>query len=119
MKVGAASVRSALSSNSAIQSAGCGAAANGDQRADDIAHHVMQEGIRGQRETQQVAAALHIHRLHATHRRTGLALGSAECGEILAADQVLRGIVHARRVQRTKSPAGASMQQRRTHRMVV
>src|SRR5207244_12431757 len=48
------------------------AVADVDQRADDVAHHVMQKGIRADHEVDLLAGALDGDRMHRPHRRLRL-----------------------------------------------
>ena len=42
------------------------------------------------------------------HRRLGLAFGGAEGGEVVPADEPLRGLVHRRDIERARHPPGAA-----------
>ncbi len=59
----------------------------------------MQEGARGEDEQHLIALAPDPHLVQRLHRRLGLALQVAEGGEIVVADQDLRGLVHRLGVQ--------------------
>src|SRR5580692_49515 len=65
-----------------------------DQRADHRAHLVLQERARGRGDADVVAVACDVETVERLHRRFGLALGGTEGGEIVLADEFLRGDVH-------------------------
>ena len=83
------------------------AAANIDQRTDDIAHHVLEEGVGGKLEANQIAAAADLESAHRSDRRFRLAIGGAESAEIMVADQALRGLLHRPFIQAPVKPAYA------------
>ena len=114
MKVGAAASRSRPASTSASHAGCCAPGADVDQRADEVAHHVVQEGAGAQREHDHVAVPLDRHCVHLLDRRLGLAAGGAESRKIVGAEQVRRRFAHQLHVQRAEHPAGAPGQQRRT-----
>ncbi len=55
-----------------------------------------------------IAVARHIERIERLHRRLGLAIGGAERGEIVLADEVLRGVVHRVGIERTRDAPGTA-----------
>jgi hypothetical protein len=75
------------------------------QRADDVAHHVMQERIGLHFHHHLVAGAGDGNLLQVAARMGGLALRAAEGGKIALARQRLRGFVHRRGVERHALPA--------------
>ena len=116
--VGPATVRSRPASNSAIQASGCSPRPTSSRRADDIAHHVVQEGIRLHLDHDLIAAALDRDRLQVAPRMRRLAVHGAERAEVVLADQRLRGGVHRVGVERQALPAQVLAAQRRAHRAV-
>ena len=66
----------------------CGLAlSHGDQKARDVAHHVVQEGIGRCLDREPVAAARDAEPLHAAHRRFRLAFRGPECREVVPPDE--------------------------------
>ena len=61
----------------------------------DIAHHMLQEGVRCHLQREPVATAANAYLPEITDRRRRLATGGAKRREIVAAKQLLRGGVHA------------------------
>jgi hypothetical protein len=55
----------------------------------------MQERVRAHVNYHVVAAPRDVKARHGTHRRARLALGAAECTEIVLADEQARGALHA------------------------
>ena len=84
------------------------------QQSRDVAHHVMQEGVGGDVDGDPFAVARHAQRFDAAHRRLRLALDGAEGAEVVLTHQHLRGIVHARGVERPPLPGRAALRQSRT-----
>ena len=91
------------------------ALADVDQRADDVAHHMVQERVRAQHEVDARAARLDLERVKRAHRRLRLALGGAERGEVVLADEVRRGLPHLRRIERQVKPAQPGRAEPRPH----
>ncbi|KAG1221532.1 hypothetical protein G6F55_014229 [Rhizopus delemar] len=65
----------------------------------------MQERIGLQGEHQEGPTLLDVQPVHMTHRMLGLALRRPEAGEIVFAQQRVRGGLHGRHIQRLKAPA--------------
>ena len=81
------------------------------QRADDVAHLVVQERARPDAALDQVAVLAHMDAAQRLHRRGRLAFAGAEAGEVVAADQRLGGDVHALGVERDRHvPDAAALQ---------
>lgn len=97
---------------------GLPAAADLDQRADDVSHHVLQEGIGGKFEANQVAAAADLELAQHLDRRFRLAFGGAKCAEIMFADQALRGLLHRAFIKSPVIPAYATAKEPRALRTV-
>ena len=88
------------------------ALAHQSQRADHRAHLVMQERARRRGDADLVAFALHIQAIERLHRRFGLAFGGAERGEVVFADQALRGAMHRGGIEQARHPPGAAAVER-------
>ena len=95
---------------------GAGAAADRDERAHDVAHHVVQEGVGLEVEAPVVAQARDLDAAHVLHGRQRLAHRGAEAAEIVLADQQRGGGAHRVAVQRAEDPAAQACLDRRTHR---
>src|SRR6185503_11318060 len=81
------------------------ALADVDERADDIADHVVQERIRADDEIDLVIVLFHGQRMDRSHWRLGLAFGRAESGEIMLADKQRRRRAHRGDIERQVEPA--------------
>src|SRR5512146_717691 len=80
-----------------------------DQAADDVAHHVMQEGIRGQVKKNGVALLPDIELREVLDRCLGLAFRGTEGTEVVLAQQVSGRLTHLRHIQRHVEPADLSV----------
>ena len=89
------------------------AAPHRQQRADDVAHHVMQERIGLDVDDDAISITRHADRMHIAMRRARLTGERAECAEIVFADQCLAGALHRRRIQRLPLPGDIARIQRR------
>jgi hypothetical protein len=86
--------------------------ADGDQRAHHRAHLGVQERARGGFDAQLLIDAHQVEAVERLDRRLGLALGVAEGGEVVPADQALGGGVHRRMVERARHAPGAGARDR-------
>ena len=82
--------------------------ADRDERADQVADHVVQEGIRGKFEADERAVMGHARDMKGFHRRLRLALGGAERAEIVLTDDPVGGRLHRLRIERPMVPADAT-----------
>ena len=95
------------------------ALADMDERADHRAHLMVQERARGRRDAHFVAVARDVEQVEGFHRRFGLAFGGAEGGEVVPADQLLRGGVHRVGIERTRHAPGAVLSSARSARRLT
>jgi hypothetical protein len=104
--VAAARPRSRERSTSSTQPGSRAPLAYMDQRADDVAHHVVKERIRTQDEVDPLAALLERELVNCADRRLRLALRRAECGKSRArrADGAPRRSSPRRRAGHASSP---------------
>ncbi len=86
------------------------------QRADHRAHLMVQERARRGGDVHLVAVALNVEAIEALHRRFRLALGGAEGGEVVPADETLRGGVHRGAIERARHAPGAVLRRARDRR---
>ena len=119
MKVGAARSRWPASRTSFSHCASRAPVPVKIERADDVAHHVVQESAGAQREHDQVAALHDAHFVQGLDRRLGLALRRAECRKIVRAEQMICRSLHLFDIECTEDPTGTPDQQRRTHGVVI
>ena len=89
-----------------------------DQRADDVAHHVVQEGIRADGDCDAAPAAFNIEKVHRPHGAFGLALARPERAEVMLADKIPRRVAHRTDVERRVHPAHMACLQGGTHRAI-
>ena len=119
-KVGAATRRSRAASSSAIHAGRLLPGAHVDQRAHDVADHVVQERVGAKGEQRRaLPRALHARLQKVAHRRLRLALRVAERGEVVLAQQEPRGLrpwLHVERAGDTNPRGRAGSRARRAHR---
>src|SRR5256885_15101092 len=89
-----------------------------DERADDIAHHVMQEGVRAQYKVDAAAAAFDLERIERTYRALRLTLGGAKRREVVLADEQACSGAHRFDIERQVKPADIARRERGPHRSV-
>jgi hypothetical protein len=94
------------------------AASDRQQRADDIPDHVVQEGVRLHLDVDLLPFPAHFDLLQFAPGVGCLAMDGTERGEIVLAQQGLRGAVHGVGVQRAPLPAEVLATQGRPHRPV-
>ena len=84
-----------------------------DQRADDDAHHAVQERVAAHRDPQQIVAARERDRAHLAHRAAAVRALAAERREVVLAQQRLRRREKARAVDRAHDVPRARAPHRR------
>ena len=89
-----------------------------EQRAHDIANHVMQVRVGRDLQPQKIAVAPHLDPLDAPDGGFRLALHRTERGEIVLADQRLCRGMHGRGIERTMDPRRPRALQRRARAAV-
>lgn len=90
-----------------------------DQQTRDVADHVMQEGVGGDIDVDELAVALHPQRLEPADRRSRLALCSAERAEVVLTDEAGTTRLHRRDIERRLHPGHTPSQQRGARAAVV
>ncbi len=80
------------------------------QRAGDIAYHMVEKCIGPDLEYHEIATPRDINELHIAHRRARLARSRAKSTEILLTQQYLRGLVHDAGIQGTTMPGDLPVQ---------
>src|SRR4029079_4326605 len=91
------------------------ALADVDERADDVAHHVLQPCVGAEREIEALAAPLDRDRVKRAYWIPRLALRRAERGEIVLAEKPGRGSAHGLDIERGMMPARVARGERRAH----
>src|SRR3546814_7527527 len=71
-----------------------------DLHAGNVSHHVMQERVGGDGQDHQLAMPPHRDLVQIAHGGARLALRGTKRREVMLADQILRGLVHALFIQR-------------------
>src|SRR3954463_2579655 len=94
------------------------AVADVDERADDVAHHVLQEGVRAYHDLDLIAGALYGDGVDGAHRRLRLAFCRSKGRKIVLAEQRARTFAHRLRIERRVIPAGVTRRERRAYRPI-
>ena len=90
-----------------------------DQESRDVADHVVQEGVGGDIDVDELAVALHPQRFEPADRRTRLALCGAERTEVVLADEAGTTRLHRRDIERRLHPSHTPSEQRGARAAVV
>ena len=117
-KVGAARARSRDSRTAFAHCGGCLPSPTYTSVPTMLRTMCCSQALARRRELDALAAALDADRMQRAHRALRLALGRAERGEIVLAEQLRGRLAHRRDVQRRVVPARVARRQRRAHRPV-
>ena len=91
---------------------------DGQQQSDQVARHVVQEGVGGDVDRHPLPASLDPERMHDAHRGARLALGAAKCIEVMFPEQPLRALAHTLDGQRMSHGERAAGRERRARAAV-
>src|SRR5918999_2341310 len=89
-----------------------------NKRANEVAHHVMEEGVRANHEIDSLAGLLDLQGVNSPDRGLCLALGRTESREVVLANKERGGLAHLCRIQRKVEPSDVRRRERRAHRAV-
>src|SRR5699024_11674548 len=87
----------------------------GNERADQVSAHMVDEGVGLDVDDDLAAAAADRKLVNSPHRRPRLATHRPEAGEIMLAQQRLPGFVHAFRIERLAYPGNPATVDGRPH----
>jgi hypothetical protein len=85
------------------------------QRTYDVAHHMVEKCVGTQHDVDPLSSRLDAQLVQRAHRRLRLALGGAERGKIMLAEQVARRVAHRGHVERRVRPACVARRKRGPH----